>query len=250
MAQKETRFVFTPGMGDGPLTMQPLVQAVKAEGFPVIEVPTWDMDGAWPFEDRIQQLLFQVGNLRGPCVWVGHSAGALSNLVFAGRVDPEAKPKAVIALSPAMPKGIPTWRNMRLHKNMRPHLSDIVMGRRFTPDADAYGDIALNGIGEDDARRLLNDRRDMSGREAKDLLLPWRQPVLNYSGLTMPVLHMYGTLDRWVKIDAHHQLTDAINHGSPGELTRRPIADVGHMVLYAARAWPEIRDWLLRFDLA
>lgn len=184
------KFLLIGGLGDSVRSFDPWIAALNNSRH-MFEYVSVTITGNTGFSHRIQTLKGVLGAQTKPVCIIGQSAGALAALIAAQEM--QSKVQGVIAVSPAMPKGISPlslsllsvmWKYYYHMKNS--HLIEV------TP-AD-YTKLALNQVSE--PKILLANRQKISGREAYELATDSLRPAL--TEVKFPVVHVYGTEDRWV----------------------------------------------------
>jgi pimeloyl-ACP methyl ester carboxylesterase len=170
------------------------------------------------FDHRVKRLRSHLAQEGRPVCIIGQSAGALAALIVAS--DSPAMVKGVIAVSPAMPKGISPL-SLPLLSVMWKYYHHMCMNHLIEVTAKDYTKLALNGVLE--PKIILESRDKISGLEANELATDSLQPRLGE--IYVPVVHLYGTKDHWVSPRAQRKLSRLLGNKS----VSIAINDAGHL---------------------
>lgn len=209
------------GLGDWAASLLPWEETLSAG------TPYWFLDtevtGKTSFTDRVHTLELAILKSLKPVRIIGQSAGALAALVAASK-HPE-KVTGVIAVSPAMPKGISPL-GLPLIKIMWRYQIAMWRNELITVSAEDYTNLALNGVVA--CRNFLLDfRQQISGREATELSTPWLQPELQR--IAVPVVYIYGDRDQWVSPRAHVKFASQLKQANPTKTHIIVAEGAGHL---------------------
>ncbi len=210
------KFLLIGGLGDSIKSFDPWMRALNKNrgGYRYIPVT---VSGDTGFSHRIQTLKKALDEEVDPVCIIGQSAGALAALMVAS--DNPKMVKGVIAVSPAMPKGISPL-SVPLLSVMWKYYYHMRMSHLIEVTAKDYTKLALNNVSNPDT--LLANRQKISGREAYELTADSR-PAL--AGIRFPVVHIYGTEDRWVNPRVQTELFRLLG-GCKSLIT---VSGAGHM---------------------
>ncbi len=192
------QFLLIGGLGDSEESLRPWINPILGppEYYTYVPVNVTGMSG---FQHRVETLRTTVLRARDPVCIIGQSAGALAALIVASQC-PE-KIKGVIAVSPAMPRGISPL-SFSLMTIMWKYYHHMYMSHLIQVTEKDYTRLALNGVSKPEI--LLAKRQNISGREAYELASGNLQPMLGQ--ITTPVVLVYGTKDHWVNPKAQQKL--------------------------------------------
>lgn len=215
------KFFLIGGLADSEESFRPWKEVLQTKQQTVQYINVQPI-GNQGFGRRLNTLLHEVSQSSKKVCIIGQSAGGLAALIAANNY-PE-KVAGIIAVSPAMPKGIspigwPLRRVMwRYYYNMfKSHLIYV-----STKD---YATLALGGVA--DPEKLLKHRDVISGREAYELATPELQPELG--DIEIPVVHIYGGKDNWVKPSAQEKL---LNQLDPYKTASIFLPNAGHLPVH------------------
>lgn len=181
-------------------------------------------EGDMPFAHRVQVLRNSVISTNGTVRLIGQSAGGLAALIVASEL-PE-KVEGVIAVSPAMPRGISPLGWPLLSVMWKYQLS-MWQNKLIQVKEGDYKKIALNHVS--DQELMLRNRQLISGREATELSTPWLQPKLGT--VKVPTIIVYGINDQWVAPGAHRKLVRKLMEGNASCTESRPVC-AGHLPVH------------------
>jgi pimeloyl-ACP methyl ester carboxylesterase len=225
------KFLLIGGLGDSIESLRPWINALILNHQQYQYIPV-SVTGNSGFDHRVRRLRSQLAQEGRPVCIIGQSAGALAALMVAS--DSPAMVRGVIAVSPAMPKGISPL-SLSLMSVMWKYYHHMYMSHLIEVNPKDYTRLALNGVSKPEI--LLENRDKISGREAYELATDSLQPRLGE--IYVPVVHVYGTKDRWVNPRAQRKLSQLLGNkkisiavGGAGHLPthhhkgERVIADV------------------------
>lgn len=231
-------FLTVGGLADSYASLEPWHSALPDGRCRYVETnEREDFGRGWSFADRVRVLRSAINHAQNPVYLVGQSAGGLAALVLASSPFEKArqKIKGVIAVSPAMPRGINPV-GLQLARVMWRYRRQMMKGAMIKTDPADYEYIALNGVEHHRVRTLVRNRKRISGVEANDLACFWRRPRID--ALDVPVCIVCGKDDRWVRSKAHIALARRLQAGlNAGPTTFVPVPDAGHLPLHSRRAW-------------
>lgn len=217
------------GLGDSQHSLYPWALELDKRHTPntYLEI---HVEGDMPFAHRVQVLRNSVVSANGTVRLIGQSAGGLAALIVASEL-PE-KVEGVIAVSPAMPRGISPLGWPLLSVMWKYQLS-MWQHKLIEVQEDDYKKIALNRVS--DPELMLKNRQPISGREAKELSTPWLQPKLGI--VRVPTIIVYGSEDQWVAPEAHRKLVRKLQENNALYTEARQVC-AGH--LPAHKVFPEL----------
>lgn len=186
------------------------------------------VEGDMPFAHRVQVLRNSVISANGKVRLIGQSAGGLAALIVASEM-PE-KVEGVIAVSPAMPRGISPL-GLPLLSVMWKYQLSMWQNKLIQVKEDDYKKIALNHVSNQEL--MLKHRQPISGREATELSTPWLQPKLGT--VKVPTIIVYGIDDQWVTPGAHRKLVRKLKEKNALNTEVRPVG-AGHLPVHTVFA--------------
>lgn len=198
------KFLLIGGLGDSIESLRPWMNALVLNHQQYQYIPV-DVTGNRGFDHRVKRLRSHLAQEERPVCIIGQSAGALAALMVAS--DSPAMVKGVIAVSPAMPKGISPF-SLSLMSVMWKYYYHMYMDHVIHVAEKDYMKLALNGVSNPDI--LLANRQKISGREAYELATDSLQPRLGE--IYVPLVHVYGTKDHWVNPRAQRKLSQLLGN--------------------------------------
>ena len=200
------KFLFIGGLGDSIESLRPWINALILNHQQYQYIPV-SVTGNSGFDHRVKRLRSHLAQEGRPVCIIGQSAGALAALMVAN--DSPAMVRGVIAVSPAMPKGISPL-SLSLMSVMWKYYHHMYMSHLIEVAPKDYTRLALNGVSKPEI--LLENRDKISGREAYELATNSLQPRLGE--IYVPVVHVYGAKDHWVSPRAQRKLSQLLGNKS------------------------------------
>lgn len=213
------------GLGDWVASLLPWEETLSA-GTPYRFLDT-EVTGKTSFTDRVHTLELAILRSPKPVRIIGQSAGALAALCVASK-HPK-KVTGVIAVSPAMPKGISPL-GLPLVKIMWRYQIAMWRNELITVSEKDYANLALNGVVVY-RNFLIDGRQTISGREATELSTPWLQPKLQL--ISVPVVYIYGDQDQWVSPRAHVKFASQLKEANPNKTHVIVAKGAGHLPVHS-----------------
>lgn len=210
------------GLGDWAASLLPWEEKLNETNtsYKFIDV---EVSGNTDFSHRVHALEQAVLRSKKPVKIIGQSAGALAALCVASK-HPK-KVTGVIAVSPAMPRGISPL-GLPLIQIMWRYQIAMWSRKLIKVSAKDYTNLALNGVVV--CQNLLLDfRQPISGREATELSTPWLQPELG--NVEVPVVYVYGDQDQWVAPAAHAKFASQLKQANPTKTHIIVAKGAGHL---------------------
>lgn len=182
-----------------------------------------EVSGNTDFSHRVQILEQAVLRSKNHVKIIGQSAGALAALMVASNYP--KKVRGVIAVSPAMPRGISPL-GLPLLKIMWRYQVAMWRSELIKVKREDYTKLALNNVVVH--RHFLRDCRQLiSGREATELSTPWLQPKLG--NVEVPIVYVYGNQDQWVSPKAHAKFASQLKEANPTKTHIVVAKGAGHL---------------------
>lgn len=199
-------FILIGGLGDSLYSLLPWITELNEQD--CTKYLDLHIKGHTSFGHRVEVLRDKVLHAKEKVRLIGQSAGGLAALIVASEL-PE-KVSGVIAVSPAMPRGISPIGGPLLPIMSRYALK-MWRHKLIQVSTKEYTKLALNHVTRPDA--ILKHRIPISGREATELSTPWLQPKLEPA--KVPTVIVYGTEDNWVSPKAHKKLANRLAQENP-----------------------------------
>ncbi|MCX6703749.1 MAG: alpha/beta fold hydrolase [Candidatus Zambryskibacteria bacterium] len=226
-----------PGLGDSIYSFIPWIKELKARDleYKYVEV---EVTGKTGFGFRCDALVEAIiRNGPHPMTIIGQSAGALAAMIVASHFTLAVK--GVVAVSPAMPRGISPL-GLPLISVMWRYQWRMMRNKLISVREQDYRKIALNCVPENLVEDLLFNRRKISGKEALQLSTRWLQPKL--VDIQVPTVLVYGMHDQWVAPSAHRKLVQLF--ASNPKLKPRVVSDAGHLPAHSTGGQRLVREVL------
>ncbi|MHB1316633.1 MAG: alpha/beta fold hydrolase [Minisyncoccota bacterium] len=218
-------YLLIGGLGDSRYSLLPWIQRLKWLNIPYLFLEYDVVSGKTPFSSRVKFLSDAVKTCPERVTIIGHSAGGLAGLIVASELP--NKVDGVIAVSPAMPRGISPLGEP-LIPIMKKHFWKMLRSKLITVSEEDYTALALNGVlAYPDV--ILQNRKPISGKEAFELASPWHQPKLGK--VTVTTVLVFGNDDRWVSPDAHLQLAMKL-YTNNNHLSVHEVHMAGHLPVH------------------
>ena len=219
-------YILIGGLGDSVLSLVPWKTHLVYQGHRVLYLNATPKTGKATFMDRVKILYDAVEASTEPVHIIGQSAGGLATLIVANKLP--HKVRGVIAVSPAMPRGISPL-GLPLLRIMWRYQIAMWRNKLINVETSDYTELALNGVVKD--RKFFPDfRKPISGREATELSTPWLQPKLG--NIKVPVVYVYGNQDQWVSPRAHAEFARKLTQSNPTKTHVIVAKDMGHLPVH------------------
>jgi pimeloyl-ACP methyl ester carboxylesterase len=233
-ARRPLSLVFVHGMWGGAWVWERWLPFFAARGWDGYAInlrgragsrPVADI-GRVPFADYVDDVASVVRRL-GDVVVVGHSMGGLIAQALAATLDPVA----VIAVTPAPPRGIWPLRSRALLLATLRYAPALVRSRPLMPSRRVMTRLALAELAADTREAVYRRLVPESSRLARDIAV--RGVTVDASSVRCPVLVVAAEHDRITPPSVVRRV--ARRYGA----TLYEYADLGHMLPLEPR-WPEV----------
>jgi len=194
---REIPLLFVHGMWEGPWVWKGYLDFFSSYGYTCHALSLRGHDGSKPVSDigkvSIHDYLADARaiaeELNNP-VLIGHSMGGLLVQKLAELLDPPA----IVAITPAAPRGIFALKTWALFKAALRHSPDIFLGRPLMPSKAAMIRLELNRLPPEEQDRIYSLQMSESGRQTFDIAV--KGLPVDASKVQCPVLVIGATEDQ------------------------------------------------------